>query len=154
MADLDGFEERYPLNSRLVKRDGRLVEEVYRIGGRYGDELSRIVRHLEAAIPLATPSFAAALAALVQWYRTGEDADRTAFDIAWVQGHRHAGGHDERLHRGLHGRPRHQGRVGGPGLLHQRREDLAHPAAGRARAVVRRPDADRARPTASRWCWA
>jgi len=25
MADLDGFAERYPLNSRLVKRDGRLV---------------------------------------------------------------------------------------------------------------------------------
>ena len=37
MADLDGFEERYGLNSRLVKRDGALVEEVYRVGGRYGD---------------------------------------------------------------------------------------------------------------------
>ena len=84
-ADLDGFEERYPLNSRLVKQDGRLVEEVYRTSGRYGAELSRIVRHLEAAIPLATPSFAAALAALVQWYRSGEDADRIAFDIAWVK---------------------------------------------------------------------
>ena len=35
MADLEGFEERYPLNSRLVKQDGRLVEEVYRVGGRY-----------------------------------------------------------------------------------------------------------------------
>ena len=90
MADLEGFAERYPLNSRLVKRDGRLVEEVYRIGGRYGFELSRIVQHVEAAIPYATPSFAAALRALVQWYRTGEDSDRTAFDIAWVQGHRHA----------------------------------------------------------------
>ena len=85
VADLDGFEERYPLNSRLVKQDGRLVEEVYRTGGRYGAELSRIVRHLEAAIPLATPSFAAALAALVHWYRSGEDADRIAFDIAWVK---------------------------------------------------------------------
>jgi dipeptidyl-peptidase-3 len=85
MADLEGFEERYPLNSRLVKRDGQLVEEVYRIGGRYSHELERIVAHLEAAIPLARPSFAAALVALVRWYRSGEDADRTAFDIAWVQ---------------------------------------------------------------------
>jgi dipeptidyl-peptidase-3 len=85
MADLEGFEERHPLNSRLVKQDGRLVEEVYRVGGRYGEELSRIVAHLEAAVPLATPSFAAALAALVRWYRTGDDADRTAFDIAWVK---------------------------------------------------------------------
>ena len=44
MADLDGFVERYPLTSRLVKRDGRLDEEVYRIGGLYGDYLQRIVR--------------------------------------------------------------------------------------------------------------
>jgi dipeptidyl-peptidase-3 len=85
MADLEGFEERYPLNSRLVKQDGRLVEEVYRVGGRYDRELSNVVRHLEAAIPYATPSFAAALRALVQWYRSGEDSDRTAFDIAWVK---------------------------------------------------------------------
>ncbi len=84
-ADLEGFVERYPLNSRLVKRDGQLVEEVYRIGGRYDAELTRVVGHLEAALPYATPSFAAALRALIAWYRTGEDADRTAFDIAWVQ---------------------------------------------------------------------
>lgn len=85
MADLEGFEERYPLNSRLVKQDGRLVEEVYRVGGRYDRELSNVVRHVEAAIPFATPSFAAALRALVQWYRSGVDSDRTAFDIAWVK---------------------------------------------------------------------
>ena len=117
MADLEGFEERYPLNSRLVKRDGRLVEEVYRVGGLYGEQIARIVTHLEAAIPWANETFARALRALIQWYRTGEDADRTAFDIAWVQSQRHAGGHDERLHRGLHGRPRHEGRVGGRGLF-------------------------------------
>jgi len=85
MADLDGFVERYPLNSRLVKRDGRLVEEVYKVGGRYDAELRRVITHIDAALPFATPSFAAALRALIQWYRTGEDSDRTAFDIAWVQ---------------------------------------------------------------------
>lgn len=85
MADLEGFTERYPLNSRLVKRDGQLVEEVYRVGGRYDAELRRIIGHIEAALPFATPSFAAALTALIRWYRTGEDSDRTAFDIAWVQ---------------------------------------------------------------------
>lgn len=85
MADLDGFVERYPLNSRLVKREGQLVEEVYKVGGRYDGELRRVIGHIEAALPFATPSFAAALRALIQWYRTGEDADRTAFDIAWVR---------------------------------------------------------------------
>ncbi len=85
MADLKGFTERNGLNSRLVKQNGRLVEEVYRINGRYGAQIANIVRHLEAAIPFAEPSMAAALRALVQWYRTGDDQDRAKYDIAWVQ---------------------------------------------------------------------
>lgn len=85
MADLEGFDERYPLNSRLVKENGRLVEEVYRIGGRYDKYIREIVRHLDAAIPYATASMAAALRALIRFYETGEPADRAAYDIAWVQ---------------------------------------------------------------------
>ncbi|MCC7417413.1 MAG: peptidase M49 [Acidobacteria bacterium] len=87
-AEADGFNkaglEKHGLNSRLVKEDGRLVEEVYKIGGRYGEELSAVVGHLEAAIPYATPSMATALRALIKWYRTGDDADRASYDIAWV----------------------------------------------------------------------
>ncbi|NUR54356.1 MAG: peptidase M49 [Acidobacteria bacterium] len=85
MADLEGFEERYPLNSRLVRRNGTLVEEVYRIGGRYDGYIRTIVRHLEAAVPHATPEMARALQALIRFYQTGETADRVAYDIAWVQ---------------------------------------------------------------------
>ena len=85
MKDLEGFKERYALNSRVVKRDGKLVEEVYRIGGRYDKEIRAIVTNLEAAIPFATPNMKEALNALIQWYRTGEDSDRAAYDIAWVQ---------------------------------------------------------------------
>jgi dipeptidyl-peptidase III len=84
MRDLDSFEERYPLNSRLVKHGGALVEEVYRVGGRYDREIRQIVAHLEAAIPYAPESTGAALRALVAWYRTGEDAERVAYDVAWV----------------------------------------------------------------------
>jgi dipeptidyl-peptidase-3 len=83
--DLDGFTERYPLNSRLVKQDGVLIEEVYRIGGRYSRQIEAIVAHLEAAIPYATEPMAKALRALITFYRTGEEADREAYDIAWVQ---------------------------------------------------------------------
>ena len=85
-ADLAGFDERYALNSRLVKRDGQLVEEVYRLndGGRYATEIGEIVRHLEAAIPFASEPMAAALEALITWYRTGETDDRRAYDVAWV----------------------------------------------------------------------
>ena len=85
MKDLEGFKERYALNSRVVKRDGKLVEEVYRVGGRYDKEIRAIVTNLEAAIPFATPNMKEALNALIQWYRTGEDSDRAAYDIAWVQ---------------------------------------------------------------------
>jgi dipeptidyl-peptidase-3 len=85
MADLEGFEECHPLNSRLVKQGGRLVEEVYRIGGRYDAYIREIVRHLEAAVPYATESMAAALRALIAFYRSGETADRVAYDVAWVR---------------------------------------------------------------------
>jgi dipeptidyl-peptidase-3 len=85
MADLKGFTEKNGLNSRLVKANGSLVEEVYKIDGRYGKEIAQIVRHLEAAIPFASEPTAAALKALVQWYRTGDDGDRAKYDIAWVK---------------------------------------------------------------------
>jgi dipeptidyl-peptidase-3 len=85
MKDLDGFEERHPLNSRLVKHNGRLVEEVYRVGGRYSAHISAIVEHLEAAIPFATEPMARALRALITFYCTGRDGDREAYDIAWVK---------------------------------------------------------------------
>jgi len=84
-AEAERFEEHYGLNSRLVKRDGQLVEEVYRVGGRYDGQLRQVVSHLEAAVPLATEPMAEALRALITWYETGSALDRRAYDIAWVQ---------------------------------------------------------------------
>ena len=85
MADLEGFDERHPLNSRVVKRNGSIVEEVYKIGGLYDRELRRVVEHLRNAIRFAPEPLANALEALIKFYETGDDADREAFDIAWVQ---------------------------------------------------------------------
>jgi dipeptidyl-peptidase-3 len=85
MADLEGFAERHALNSRVRRVDGRIVEDVYRIGGMYDHELRQVVTHLEAALPHAPAPLAEALQALIRWYRTGADSDRAAFDIAWVQ---------------------------------------------------------------------
>jgi len=85
MKDLEGYHETHPLNSRLVKENGRVVEEVYKVGGRYSSQISAIVSHLEAAVPYATEPMAKALRALVRFYQTGDDADRQAYDIAWVQ---------------------------------------------------------------------
>jgi dipeptidyl-peptidase III len=85
MRDLEGFRETYPLNSRLVKQGGKLTEEVYRVGGRYGAQISAVVGHLEEAIKFAPEPTAKALRALITFYQTGETKDREAYDIAWVQ---------------------------------------------------------------------
>jgi len=85
MKDLEGFTERYGLNSRLVKEDGKLVEQVYKVGGLYGRDIEQIVAHLEAAKKYAPEPTAEALGALVRWYTTGEDEDRRNYDIAWVR---------------------------------------------------------------------
>ena len=85
MKDLEHFEEHYALNSRLVKQSGKLVEEVYKVGGKYDAQIRQIVGHLEAAIPHATEPMAKALRALVKFYQTGETADRVAYDMAWVE---------------------------------------------------------------------
>jgi dipeptidyl-peptidase III len=84
MADLAGFVERHGLNSQLVKREGVLVEEVYRTGGLYDRDIRRIIGHLRAAVPFATAAMADALRALIRFYETGEERDRVAYDIAWV----------------------------------------------------------------------
>ncbi len=67
MEDLAGFREQFPLNSRLVKRNGLVMEEVYRADGRYGGQISAVIRHLEAAIPFATEPMAQALRALIRY---------------------------------------------------------------------------------------
>jgi dipeptidyl-peptidase-3 len=85
MNEVAQLNERYGLNSRLVKKNGELVEEVYRVGGRYDREIRRIIRHLEDALPYATAHMADALRALIRFYQTGEESDRIAYDIAWVR---------------------------------------------------------------------
>ena len=84
LKDLAGFKEKYPLNSRLIKNNGKLAEEPYKVGGRYDAQLREIVKHLDAAAGFATEPMAKALHALAKWYRTGDAADRRAYDIAWV----------------------------------------------------------------------
>ena len=85
MDDLDGFDEQFGLNSRLVKRDGTLVEEVYSAWGRYGAQIRDIVAHLRSAVPYAGAPMRRALEALIRFYESGRDEDRVAYDIAWVE---------------------------------------------------------------------
>ena len=93
LSDLEGFQEKYALNSRLVKKHGKLVEQVYRAGtpdgripsGLYAAELSRAIRYLRLALPYAAESQRQALKALIRYYQTGDPADWRQFNIDWVR---------------------------------------------------------------------
>jgi len=73
------------LNSKLVKRDGCLTERVWRVGGMYGPAIERMVDWLERARAIAPPKQAAALAALIDFYRTGDLRRFDAYSVAWVE---------------------------------------------------------------------
>ena len=63
----------YGLNSRLVKRDGKIYEEVYKIDGRYGSAIARIVEWLEKAAGVAeNDAQKAVIEKLIEYYRTGD----------------------------------------------------------------------------------
>jgi dipeptidyl-peptidase III len=91
LADLRGFAEKHPLNSRLVKRGGRLAEEVYRAGrdgvppGRYARELTTVIGFLQKAREHATPEQAEVLGHLVDYFATGDPEAFRRYNIAWVQ---------------------------------------------------------------------
>lgn len=76
----------YGLNSRLVKENGKLVEEVYKINGRYSNSIKEITRHLEEAIPYAeNDTQKAYIRKLIEYYNTGSLKTWDEFNIAWVQ---------------------------------------------------------------------
>ncbi|ADO70155.1 dipeptidyl-peptidase 3 family protein [Stigmatella aurantiaca] len=90
-ADLEEFKEKYPLNSRVVKENGKLVELVFRSGaqkippGLYAVELGRVVDHLEEAMKSAPKDQKAVLGKLARYFQTGNPKDWEAFNIAWVK---------------------------------------------------------------------
>ncbi len=93
LEDLKGFAERHPLNSLLVKQNGKLVEEVYRAGtpdgkirpGLYARELSAVNRELEEAARAADPGLAKVIRALVRFYQTGDLKDWHDYNVLWIQ---------------------------------------------------------------------
>ncbi len=94
LEDLKGFQEKYPLNSRVVKGpDGKLTELVYRAGtpdgkvppGLYATFLKRANDCFEKARGYAEPAQAEAIGHLIRFYQTGDYAEWVAFGTAWVQ---------------------------------------------------------------------
>lgn len=76
----------YGLNTRIIKKDGRIVEEPYRIGGLYDAALHRIVDNLEKASQYAdSPEQQAVIRKLIDYYHTGDLRKFDEYSIMWVE---------------------------------------------------------------------
>jgi dipeptidyl-peptidase-3 len=74
------------LNSRLAKVDGAVVEQVWRVGGRYSAAIERIVQWLKEAVTVAeNDAQRAALEKLVAYYETGNLKAWDEYNIAWLR---------------------------------------------------------------------
>ena len=76
----------YGLNSKVVKgADGKIYEEVYKVGGLYGPALEKICAELEKAAAVAeNQTQKDYIADLVAYYRSGDLKLWDAYNIKWV----------------------------------------------------------------------
>jgi dipeptidyl-peptidase-3 len=73
------------LNTRVVKRNGQVVEEVAKVDGLYGPAIARIVAWLEKAAGVAeNETQRKVLEALVAYYRTGDLEKFDEYNVLWV----------------------------------------------------------------------
>lgn len=76
----------YGLNSKLVKEDGKLVEQVYKVGGRFSNSLNAIIIYLERAMQAAENDVQRDYTQkLIDYYKTGDLEKWDEYNIAWVQ---------------------------------------------------------------------
>ena len=141
MKDLEGFKERYALNSRR-RQEGRQAGRRGLPGRRplrQGDPRDRPAPRSGDPVRDADDEGGDQRAGQVLPHRRGGRSRRLRRRLGPGQGL--AGGHDQRVHRGLHGSARPQGIVGSARLLREPREDRGDPEDRRQRPVVRGPDA-------------
>ena len=73
------------LNSKIKKIGGKVLEEVYKSGGKYGAEIDQIIKWLKKAIPVAENADQLnELQCLIDFYETGDLKKWDDFNIAWA----------------------------------------------------------------------
>lgn len=76
----------FGLNSKLVKRNGVVAEEVYKLGGLYSQAIEQVVYWLKKAAGVAENSHQkAVIEALVKYYETGDLSIWDEYNVLWVQ---------------------------------------------------------------------
>ncbi len=75
----------YGLNRRVTKKNGKVIEQTYRIGGLYSPAIERIVRNLSEAVRYAeNEKQRSVINSLIKYYTTGELKDFDDYSILWV----------------------------------------------------------------------
>ena len=78
----------FGLNSTVVKHDGIVQEDVWRMNGRYGVAISRIVFWLQKALDVAENERQQQyISTLIKFYQTGDLRDFNQYCIEWVGEH-------------------------------------------------------------------
>lgn len=76
----------FGLNSKLVKENGEIKEQVYKFGGMYSDAIEKIIYWLEKAEPVAeNEAQKKVITTLIDYYKTGDLHTFDAYSVAWVQ---------------------------------------------------------------------
>lgn len=77
----------YGMNSTLVKgKDGKIYEDVWKVGGKYGQAISKIVENLKLARPYAEDAKQQqVIDLLISFYETGDLKTFDEYSIAWVE---------------------------------------------------------------------
>lgn len=76
----------YGLNSKLVRKNGNLAEEVWKIDGMYGKAIEKIVYWLEKATKVAeNPEQEAVIHRLIEYYKTGDLKTFDRYCIMWIK---------------------------------------------------------------------
>ena len=75
----------YGLNSKLVKKNGRIYEQTYKVGGMYSAALEQICYWLEKAAGVADEPQKSTILKLVEYYKTGNLRLFDEFNIAWTE---------------------------------------------------------------------
>lgn len=76
----------YGLNTRIIKGpDGKVTEQVYRLGGLYSPAIARIIDNLEKAMPYAeSQQQRDVIAKLISYYKSGDLKEFDEYSILWV----------------------------------------------------------------------
>ena len=75
----------YGLNSTLILKDGKLVEDTWKSGGRYGKSIDKIIFWLKKAVTVAeNAQQKSALQKLIQYYQTGDLKTWDEYNILWA----------------------------------------------------------------------